>query len=316
MRGLYVERGRVEYREDLPRPAAAAGETRVRVLSAGVCATDLALVRGYMAFEGVPGHEFVGTALDGPLAGRRIVGEINAACGTCSACRAGRRRHCPERTVLGILGRSGAFAEELCLPHENLHPVPDGLDSDAATFAEPAAAAFEIAEQLDLTRFERALVLGDGRLGLLCAQVLAGAVPDVALAGRHPERGAWLASAGKRIRWWEDGDAGDRFDLVVEATGSPDSFALALERVRPRGTVVLKTTAEAPATVDLAPLVVDEVTVVGSRCGPFEPALAALERGELVVTPMIDGRFPLEGGAEALDRAASRGVLKILIDVS
>lgn len=310
MRGLWIEARTTRLRDDLDRPRAAAGECRVRVIAAGVCATDLALARGYMGFRGVPGHEFVGEALDGPLAGERVVGEINAACGACARCRAGLGRHCAERTVLGILGRSGAFAEELALPLENLHAVPPGVGDEAATFTEPLAAAFEIAEQVELAPGERALVLGDGRLGLLCAQVLALAGLDVTLEGRHPERAAFLPPA---VQYARGAPPRKAFDLVVEATGDPQMLAGALERVRPRGTVVLKTTSERPARLDWAPVVVDEVRIVGSRCGPFEPALEALAAGRVEVLPLVQARFPLERGAEALAEAARPGVLKVLI---
>jgi len=311
MRGLFVRDGEVRFREDLASPEVHEGECRVRVLCAGVCATDLALVRGYMDFRGIPGHEFVGECLDGPLAGRRVVGEINAACGRCAACRSGDGRHCPTRTVLGILGRGGAFAEELVLPAVNLHAVPDSVSTAAATFTEPLAAAFEIPAEIDLESTGRALVLGDGRLGLLCAQVLALHGQEVTLEGRHPERQAFLPGA---VRYAEVGSA-TRFPLVVEATGRPELLQAALGRVDPRGTLVLKTTSEAPAEIDLAPLVVNEIRMVGSRCGPFEPALAALARGDVAVEEMIDARFPLERGAEALDEAARAGVLKVLVDV-
>lgn len=312
MRGLYVEGGSARLRDDLPEPVRGPGEVLVDVLSAGVCATDLALLRGYMGFRGVPGHEFVGVARSGAHAGRRVVGEINAACGACPTCLTGHERHCPERTVLGILGRPGAFAERLALPERNLHPVPEGLATEAACFAEPAAAAFEIAEQVELAGLRTALVLGDGRLGLLCAQVLALHGLDTAVLGHHPERGAWLP---RGIRHLASAEGLGRRDLVVEATGRPESLGQALALVRPRGTLVLKTTAERPAAVDLAPLVVDEITIVGSRCGPFAPALRALADGTLRVLPMVQERFPLASGARALERAAGRGVLKVLIDV-
>jgi len=312
-----LEGGSARFRRDLPALVLGPGEGRVRVLRAGVCATDLALLRGYMGFRGVPGHEFVGLALDGPLAGKRVVGEINAACGRCAACRAGRERHCPERTVLGLLGRPGAFAEELALPLANLHAVPEGVSTDAATFTEPLAAAFEIGEQVDLAAVERALVLGDGRLGLLCAQVLALAVGEVLLAGRHRERFERLALPAPNLRWAEPLDlSGRAIDLVVEATGRPEALARALALVRPRGTVVLKTTAERAEPLDLAPLVVDEITLVGSRCGPFAPALVALAGGRVAVEPLVAERYPLEDGARALERAGSGGVLKVLIDVA
>ena len=284
----------------------------MRVICAGVCATDLALLRGYMDFRGVPGHEFVGVALDGPLEGQRVVGGINAACGACERCRAGLGRHCAQRTVLGILGRGGAFADELVLPTGNLRAVPDSVSTTAATFTEPLAAAFEIDEQLDLGRVSAALVLGDGRLGLLCAQVLAARGLDVWVRGRHAERAA-LVPHGIR---YEDSHSQRRFPLVVEATGNPDVLPEALGRVEPRGTLVLKTTSEAPASIDLAPLVVDEITLVGSRCGRFEPALDALAAGDVAVEGLVEERFPLEEGAEALRAAGQRGRLKVLIDVA
>ena len=311
MRGLWFEDGQVRLRTDVPRPKPTEGQSRVRVLQAGVCATDLALRGGYMGFSGVPGHEFVGVALDGPLEGERVVGEINLACGTCATCRAGLPRHCPTRTVLGILHHGGAFAEELVLPLENLHRVPDGVSDAAATFTEPLAAAFEIPEQVDVVG-ARALVVGDGRLGMLCAQVLARRGATVEVVGRHPDR---ARLTGQEIRWVAPPSAPEH-DLVVEATGRPDVLQQAMGWVRPRGTLVLKTTAESPAALDLAPLVVNEVTLVGSRCGPFSPALELLASGEIDVEGMVDVRLPLERAAEALDQAARPGVLKVLIQVS
>lgn len=317
MRGLFLRKGRVEYRADLSPPRAEAGEVRVRVLRAGVCATDLALARGYMGFEGVPGHEFVGIAKTGPLAGRRVVGEINAGCGRCPSCRAGDPRHCPERSVLGILRRSGAFAEELALPLANLHPVPDEVLDDAAVFAEPLAAAFAIAEQIDLSAVRRALVAGDGRLGILCAHVLALHGLELVVAGRHPERKVLLPRGVEHeTGLLEPGAAppNELFDLVVEATGDPSVIQAALAHVRPRGALVLKTTSELPAELDLAPLVVNELRLVGSRCGRFEPALRALAEGTVPVQDLVAARYPLEEGPAALARAGGPGVLKVLIE--
>lgn len=312
MRGLWIEAGKVRLRNDLPPPEAV-GECRVRVLKAGICATDLALVAGYMDFVGIPGHEFVGVAMDGPLAGRRVVGEINAACGECKTCLDGRKRHCPRRSVLGILGRGGAFAEELTLPADNLLPVPDGVSTDAATFTEPLAAAFEMVDQGAATGASRALVIGDGKLGLLCAQVLALHIPEVAIRGRHPERRALL---DRPLSWDHGPGVSPAYDLVVEASGAPGSVSRALEAVRPGGTLVLKTTAPDPVPVDLAKVVVDEITILGSRCGSFEPALTALESGAVRVEPMIEGRYALEEGPQALERASRGGVLKLLIEVA
>jgi len=317
VRGLYLEAGTVRVRDDLVLAEPPEHETRVRVQLAGVCATDLALLGGYMDFRGVPGHEFVGIAVDGPLSGRRVVGEINAACGRCAACAAGRDRHCPHRTVLGLLGRSGAFAEELSLPTRNLRPVPDGVATRAAVFAEPLAAAFQLGASTDLESVRRAAVIGDGRLGLLCAQVLAAHGIDVVLFGRHPERSTFLPPRIEhRVGGFEDGDeTPERFELVVEATGRPEVTGRALRAVRPLGTLVLKTTAERPVQLDLAPLVVDEIRLVGSRCGRFGPALEALERGTIDVEPMITDRFPLSDGPAAFERARASDALKVLVDV-
>jgi len=309
MRGVWFEDGQVTLRDDLERPAPAADRCRVRVMKTGLCATDLALRAGYMGFRGVPGHEFVGVALEGPLQGQRVVGEINLACGACMACEAGQERHCPERTVLGILGHGGALAEELSLPTRNLHRVPDGVSDEAATFTEPLAAAFEIPEQVPVEGVET-LVVGDGRLGLLCAQVLRHRGAAVAILGRHPERAAIVDLP------WVRPPSGPAYDLVVEATGHPEVLQDALHWVRPRGAIVLKTTAARSAPLDLAPLVVNEVTLVGSRCGPFEPALELLAAGTVEVEAMIAARFPLDRAAEAMSRAATPGALKVLVDVS
>jgi len=315
MRGLHLDDAVLTWREDLPEPEIGEGECLVEVLRAGVCATDLALARGYMGFRGIPGHEFVGRALDGPLRGRRVVGDINAACGACPTCRAGDPHHCPHRTVLGIVGRPGAFAERLALPLVNLLEVPAGVSDEAAIFTEPLAAAFEIAEQLPLTPTMTALVAGDGKLGLLCAWVLALHGVRVRVAGRHPERQKLLPADVELVTGLlEPGAAGtgERFDLAVEATGNPEVLPRLLGRVRPRGTVVLKTTTERATTLDLAPVVVDELQIVGSRCGPFDRALAALAAGQVPVERLVSERFPMREGARAL--AAAPGQLKVVLE--
>ena len=334
MRALVVADGTASLRE-VAAPAAEDGEVRVAVLRAGVCATDLALVRGYMGFAGVPGHEFVGLALEGPLAGRRVVGEINAGCGRCAGCLAGDSRHCPGRTVLGILGRDGAFAEQIRLPARNLQPVPEGLHDEQAVFAEPLAAALRITEQVEV-RGRPVLVAGDGRLGLLCAHVLALAGAEVSVAGRHPER-AGLLPAGARhlVGLLEAGGEGEgdrdrdrdqgarrppapprQWPLAIEATGNPDVLERLLRCVEPRGTVILKTTSERPAEFDLAPVVVAEQTLMGSRCGRLGPALELLASGRVPVGSLIAARYPLERATDALAHAARRGTLKVLIETT
>jgi threonine dehydrogenase-like Zn-dependent dehydrogenase len=300
---------------ELDAPAEMPGEAIVRVRAAGICGTDLELARGYMDFDGVPGHEFVGIverAEEPEWIGARVVGEINAACGTCETCRDGLGRHCPRRSVLGIVGRDGAFAELLRLPLVNLRRVPDSVPDRDAVFTEPLAAAFEILDQVTPPPGSRTLVLGDGRLGQLCAEVLAlaGAAPLV--SGHHPHKLARLERRGFAVTRAPD-PAERRFDLVVEATGSPSGLREALALVRPRGTVVLKSTYHGECPVSLAGLVIDEVRLIGSRCGRFEPALAQLERDASVVEDMISAEYPLHEARQAFDHAARADALKVLL---
>jgi alcohol dehydrogenase len=283
----------------------------VRVHLAGICRTDLEICRGYLGFRGTPGHEWVGEVLSAPdpaLVGARVVGEINFGCGACTWCQAGLSRHCPTRRVQGIVDADGAFADLLAVPAGVLHRVPGGLPDQTAVFAEPLAAAFEILEQLGEVGGRRAVVLGDGKLGLLVSQVLAGAGAQVALAGRHPEKLALAARLGL-----DSGPPRPGADLVVDATGSPTGLAAALDLVRPRGTVVLKTTIAAEHRIDLARAVVNEVSLVGSRCGPFEPALDALATGRVQVAPLVEAIYPLADAVAAFAHAARPGALKVLV---
>jgi threonine dehydrogenase-like Zn-dependent dehydrogenase len=316
MRALRVGDGTTSLAE-VPAPEAG-GEALVRVVLSGICNTDLELARGYAGFRGTIGHEFVGVVEDpggGPIAkGRRVVGEINAGCGACARCERGDPRHCATRTVLGILGKDGCFAEYVTLPIANLHPVPDELDDELAVFVEPLAAAFEILEQVRVEQGERAVVLGDGKLGLLAAQVLALAGARVLSVGRHPGKLALLRGRGIETVLESDWRA-EPAPLVVDATGSARGFERAIAATLPRGTLVLKSTVAAPATVDLAPLVVHEIHVVGSRCGPFPPALHALEAATVDVTRLVSARVPLSAGVEALRRAAEPGARKVLIEI-
>jgi threonine dehydrogenase-like Zn-dependent dehydrogenase len=296
-------------------PHADAATALVRVSKAGVCRTDLEIVKGYMGFRGVPGHELVGVVVDGPPAwhGRRVVAEINFACGDCTRCRAGLQRHCPNRRVMGILNADGAFAERLAVPVANLHAVPDEVSDDTAVFAEPLAAAFEILDQVPIAAGMTCTVLGDGKLGLLVAQVLAHAGARVLAVGKHTDKLRLLAARGIDTALkesWQPQPA----DLVVEATGTAAGLALALAATRPRGTLVLKSTVALGAEINLAPLVINEITVVGSRCGRFAPALDALRRGVIDVQPLISARVPLARADDALRRATQPGVLKVLIE--
>jgi threonine dehydrogenase-like Zn-dependent dehydrogenase len=317
VRALVLTAGRVRLVDDWPEPVPGPGEARVAVRLAGLCATDLALARGYMGFEGVPGHEFVGTALDGPLAGSRVVGEINAGCGRCPRCLRGDPRHCSERSVLGILGRGGAFAERLVLPAANLLPVPDDVSDEAAVLVEPLAAAYGIAEVLGSPLPARALVVGDGRLGLLCALALADLGVSVDVLGRHPGRGQLLGPGARHLgrELVRGAPPSRRYPLVVEASGQSALLPAAAAWVEPRGTLVLKTTSEAPVAIDTAPWVIDELAVRGSRCGRFAPALEALGRGVVPVEAFTRERLPLREGEAAFARASTRGVLKVLLDI-
>ena len=301
-----------------PRPRRARNAALVRVLLAGICNTDLEIVRGYMGFRGVLGHEFVGivqAAPDPDLVGKRVVGEINAGCGRCELCRSGLARHCATRTTLGIMGRHGAFAEYLSLPAGNLHLVPDSISDRAATFVEPLAAACEILEQLRIDPGCRTLIVGDGKLGLLVAQVLCGAGAKVTLLGKHPSNMRRIA--GRSIRRVELSRFKPRpiYDLTIEASGSPAGWDLARRCTRPRGTLVLKSTYAGSFEFNPAPLVIDELTVVGSRCGPFGPALELLASGAAQVEGLIDAEYDLEDWRTAFERAVKRGTLKVLLRI-
>ena len=317
MRGLWLEDKRLAFREDLATPPRAEGEAVVRVRLAGICGTDLELVRGYYPFTGVPGHEFVGIVEEAPSApewiGRRVVGEINAACGACATCQAGRRTHCPTRTVLGIRGRAGAFAERLALPIANLHDVPDTIPDEEAVFTEPLAAALQIQAQVPLRPGQRVLVLGAGRLGTLVARTLARTGAEVRVVARLAARRDQLRASGVDAVAPEDVPAGSA-DVVVDCTGHPDGFARARAAVRPRGTIVMKSTYAGEAAVNLSSVVVDEITVVGSRCGAFAPALELLSARALPVRELVQARYSFARGADAFAEAAQPGALKVLLE--
>lgn len=291
-----------------------AGYARVRVRLAGICRTDTELVRGYMGFAGIPGHEFVGEVAEGPGAwlGTRVVAEINFACRSCPWCAQGLGRHCPQRAVMGILGAAGAFAEFVDVPLENLHRVPASVSDEQAVFVEPLAAAFEIAEQCHLKPGQEALVFGDGKLGLLVATVLRLLGARVHLVGKHEAKLALAEKSGISTAHLDD-FVPRPYPLVVEATGRADGLRHALECVRPRGTLVLKSTVADRPSVDLATVVINEIQIIGSRCGPFRPALDALDRGWVCVDDLIAARFPLAQAAEAFDWAQRPGILKVLL---
>jgi len=295
-------------------PQADEATALVRVHLAGICATDLQIFQGYMGFQGVPGHEFVGEVSAGPatLLGTRVVGEINFACGRCVVCAQGLGRHCPTRRVMGILHADGSFAEYVSVPVTNLHPVPNSVADEAAVFTEPLAAALEILEQVHVQPDADVVVLGDGKLGLLCAQVLHSTGARVCVVGKHPHKLRLLDQLGIStavLSDWQPRPA----DVVVEATGSTTGLQLAMTILRPRGTLVLKSTVATAHALSLAPLVINEITVIGSRCGRFPPALHALAHQRVAVVPLIDRVYPLAEGLDAVAHAARPGTRKILL---
>jgi threonine dehydrogenase-like Zn-dependent dehydrogenase len=286
---------------------------------AGICNTDRELVRGYYPMDGIPGHEFVGRVEAAPgnpgWIGRRVVGEINVVCGACDTCRAGRPSHCERRTVLGIRGRHGAFAEQLVLPLANLHAVPEVVGDEAAVFTEPLAAALHVREQAPVGPVDRVVVVGDGKLGQLVARGLRLAGCELLVIGRHASKLAALPAGVGRLSAADAALPAERSaDVVVECTGNEEGLALGLRLVRPRGRLVLKSTYRGLARLDASRVVVDEIALLGSRCGPFAPALELLERGEVDVGPLVHARYPLSAALDAFDHAARPGVLKVLIE--
>ena len=304
----------MNYDESYPDPKS--DEVLVRVNLAGICGTDLEILDGYMAYNGILGHEFVGTvekSENSELIGKRVVGEINAGCGTCDFCEKGLGRHCPNRTVLGILKRDGAFAEYLSLPEKNLHVIPDGITDEQAVFVEPLAAAFEIKEQVTLQPEWSVAVVGDGRLAQLIIQVLKLTCPNIICFGRHKSKLESLVNIGVKTKIGIASSDEQSFDLVVEATGSNSGFTDTMKLIKPRGTVVLKSTVASKDSLDLTLAIVNEITLVGSRCGLFKPAIDALATGTVSVDSMIDSSFPLEKFSEAIEHAKKPDTLKVFL---
>lgn len=291
------------------------GEIVVDVTLAGICETDLQLCQGYMGFRGILGHEFVGIARSGKFAGQRVVGEINCSCGTCPLCRQRLGNHCPNRTVVGIVAHDGAFAESVLIPEINLHRVPDQISDETAVFVEPIAAACRIPEQLLLRGEERVTVLGDGRLGNLCAQVLRHHGCKVRVVGKHDFKLKIVADLGIEALRVDQLSFDRNSDIVVDCTGSPTGLDTALRLVRPCGTIVLKTTVAADQKLHMAPLVIDEITLLGSRCGPFDKALELLGMGVVNVAPLLSARYPLEDAEKAFGNAIRKDSLKVLFEV-
>jgi threonine dehydrogenase-like Zn-dependent dehydrogenase len=315
MKALRVEKNKIAVRDvQLPERGQ---EAIVRVLLSGICNTDIEITRGYARFKGTIGHEFVGIvedAPDGKLVGQRVVGEINAGCGECELCRADDPRHCPKRTVLGIVGRDGAHAEFLRLPLTNLLPVPERIADEHAVFAEPLAAACGIMERTPVTKDKNVAVIGDGKLGLLCAQAMALTGAPVLLIGKHPEKLRIAERRGIETATAKNASGRKReFDVVVEASGSASAFNTAVGLLRPRGVLVLKSTFHGTTEINAATIVVDEISIVGSRCGRLAPALDLLKKGAIDVDSLISEEYPLRDGLLAMERATKKGVLKVFL---
>lgn len=326
MRALSFHK-RLKFRKDYPIPQRAEGEALIRVLQAGICNTDIEIVKGYMPFQGVLGHEFVGVveeAEDKTWIGKRVVGEINCPCRGCEYCREGLGNHCPNRKVLGILDKDGAFADYITLPVANLHELPTSISNLQAVFVEPIASAFRILEQVDIGPKDRVAVLGDGKLGLLVAQVMAGTGCELTAIGRHPEKLEILARRKIKTVLAHEG-LHQTFDLCVDCTGSPKGLESALDLVRPMGKIVLKSTFASPVPhwfgargerLNLSQLVVNEVVLLGSRCGPFKRAIEALQDGAVEVTALVTKVYNLEEAIKAFGLASKKGVLKVVLDMT
>jgi len=313
MNALWLENNAISLRK-VPGPQKP-NEALIKIRKAGICSTDLELVKGYYPYTGILGHEFVGDVVeadDASWVGQRVVGEINAVCGQCQQCLNGRSTHCENRTVLGIVNRDGVFAEYTTLPLSNLHRVPASIPDEMAVFTEPLAAALEIQQQIQVKPTDRVLLVGAGRLGQLVAQTLSLTGCDLRVVARHKHQRDLLTARGIRLIAEEDIQPW-RWDIVVEATGSPGGFALARKAIRPRGTLVMKSTYKGDMSVNFSSIVVDEVNIVGSRCGPFEPALRLMESKQVDPTVLIDSEFPLGEALKAFEHAAETGVLKVLV---
>jgi len=315
MLAVHLESGKVQLRR-LPLPRIPEGFARIRLLAAGICSTDLELQRGYYGFSGTPGHEFVGEvtdAADKSWIGRRVVGEINLACGKCDWCKRGLGRHCPTRTVLGIIKHPGAFREFLTLPIRNLHRVPASITTEQAVFIEPVAAACEILDQVKIAKGSPVAVLGDGKLGLLVSQVLQAHGAKVHLFGKHRDKMRLVESVGVTSEIVPKKFPVAAWPFVVDATGSSNGLQAAISMCIPRGTVIMKSTVHGLVSIDTAPAIVNEITLVGSRCGRFEAALPLLASGKVQVGRMVSDEFPLDQAPQAFAQAAKKGVLKVLL---
>lgn len=316
MHAICLDATGIHYREDQPQPQLAEGEVLIDVIQAGICETDLQLAQGYMNFRGILGHEFIGIARSGSFEGQRVVGEINCNCRHCLRCQTGLGNHCANRTVVGILGHHGAFAEQVAIPQTNLHKVPDDITNDQAVLIEPLAAALEITTQVDLAHVQSVAILGDGRLAFLCALVLGRKIDRTVVIGKHPQKLERFQKLGLETQQLGELKREKSFELVVDCTGSVTGLPLALELVQPRGTVVMKTTVAEEHNLSLASIVIDEVSLLGSRCGPFDLAIEMLSAGCFDIEGLITHRFPLKKVEEAFCAAKDTSAFKVVFDLS
>lgn len=318
MLGLWLENKTLTLRRDLPKPVAQKDEALIKILKAGVCNTDIELTKGYYPYAGVLGHEFVGLVEEGPqeLRGKRVVGELNIACNHCQNCAIGLKNHCYNRSVLGIVNKNGVFAEYITLPIANLHPVPDEVSTAEATFTEPLAAALEIQQQIQIAPTDKVLVIGDGKLGLLIAQTLLLNGCELWLIGHHEKKFKLLQQRGAIVGTEEIIPQQSYFDTAIECTGNPLGFNLALKALKPRGTLVMKSTYAGSLSIDAAAIVVNEIKMIGSRCGPFQPALRLLAKKLINTEFLIEQEYPLREGLQAFEHAKRKGALKILVTSS
>jgi threonine dehydrogenase-like Zn-dependent dehydrogenase len=320
MKAVLFDGSMFQFIENHPTPEPRENEALIRVRMAGICATDLEISKGYKNFRGIPGHEFIGivkrvNGSDTAIVGKRVVGEINCGCGECDYCASGMEKHCAARSTLGIGGRNGVFAEFLTIPQRNLRQIPEGISDEEAVFVEPLAAAFEILEQLHIRPTQRILVLGDGRLGLLTAMMLRSVVSAaVSLCGRHESKLSLAARQGVAVLREEELSPSEKWDVVIESTGSPEGLKSAITLTKPRGTIVLKSTTAAPGPLCLNDIVINELTIIGSRCGPFDPAVDFLATRKIDVKPLISAVYPFNKAVEALKKAADRTSVKVLLD--
>lgn len=316
MRAICLDQNGVRFQPEHSSPVPRSGEVLVDVIVAGICETDLQLAQGYMGFAGVLGHEFVGMAASGPFAGARVVGEINCNCRNCPRCKAGLGNHCTHRTVVGIQQHDGAFADQVAIPQKSLHLVPDCVSDDQAVLIEPLAAALQIQQQIELSTKQKAIVLGDGRLANLCAQTIAQQVKSIQVVGKHELKLSRFERLGIKTIQLQDLVCEQEFDLVVDCTGSVTGLPLALQLVKPRGTIVMKTTVAADHSVSLAPIVIDEINIVGSRCGPFGLAIELMKAGRFDLSNLVTHRFALEEAAAAFRTAVDPSAFKVVFDVA